>query len=384
MEVNLIKEGISLLQKGKCDEAIEILLRAKRIAPKDYLVWYVLGLAYRMNNQDDKAIDCFFKVIEFGVPAYDNRCFDYFYEKYPIEEPKGYLVWFKLGEIYFLNGKCEEAIDCYLKAMRYSPIIGYNLYGEIGDAYLKIGNIKEAMDSFSKCREIDGERKMKLAHMYYSNGQFNEAAETLLKYIKVKSDKPIGYSNTVAYHFLVYLYLTNEQYKEAINYFLQSLYKYESLGAYYERYINCMAMEYEYENIEWQWNMKMKIKEYYKGLISGLLNLSEANPNNHIIFGLLGTSYFMNGQYKEAIDALLKSTGMKHENYTAWNLLGASYYKTEQREDAIEAFLTAEALGGDKDFCQFMLCKLDASSKAKEVEEPKDNIILKILNEDKQ
>ena len=413
----MIEEGEKALRDGKTTEAIELLTRAKRANPKDYRIFWILGEAYRDNEQYKEAIDAYLKSIELKTinPHPDKER----------ESSEDYIIWWDLGKVYILNNQFKEAVDAYLKAIELCPydkydskgmrsihpyertIIKIRIINELGDLYFDNGKYSEAIVFYSKCIGEYGSTFSRLSESYELNGQFEEAAKILNNGNRRYGDYRFNIE-------LAELYCRHGKYKEAIDSLLISMSKYN---------FNIKEKDIYYCLLEWK--DKYKIENLYKeaidylteiaetesakiaemesaktaetkpngslsSLIFGLLGVTnDAKSNNQdyklpLIWGLLGTSYFMNGQYKEAIDALLKSTGMKHENYTAWNLLGASYYKTEQREDAIEAFLTAEALGGDKDFCQFMLWKLDTSSKAKKVKEPKDNIIWKILNEDKQ
>lgn len=423
----MIRKGIKAWVDGKTTEAIELLARAKRANPKDYRIFWILGNAYRDNEQYKEAIDAYLKSIEVKTinPYPEYIEWDYNEGQYKEREsPDGdYMIWWDLGKVYILNNQFKEAVDAYLKAIELCPYDKYDfitisihpyvstirkidIINELGDLYFDNGKYSEAIVFYSQ-GVYDDKVFLRLSESYELNGQFEEAAKILNNGNRRGGDYRFSIE-------LAELYCRHGKYKEAIDSLLISMSKYN---------FNIKEKDIYYCLLEWK--DKYKIENLYKeaidylteiaetesakiaemesaktaetkpngslsSLIFGLLGVTnDAKSNNQdyklpLIWGLLGTSYFMNGQYKEAIDSLLKSTGMKHENYTAWNLLGASYYKTEQREDAIEAFLTAEALGGDKDFCQFMLWKLDTSSKAKKVKEPKDNIIWKILNEDKQ
>lgn len=239
MFYDLIKKGLSILDeetndnlkryimhiskdKNLYEEAIEILLRAKRIAPKNYLVWWILGYAYKKNNQYDKALDCFLKVIELGV-TYDSDDYDYYLKKAYIKKPIYENIWYELGNTYFLNGKYKEAIDCYLKS-NYSCI-----EKDIGDAYCKMGQYKEAIDNFlTYYNKATDEPMIELANAYYSNGQFNEAIETLLK----STERFPEVCNSLGC-----LYLMNGDYKKAIDSFLKA-----------PNYIIWMELEDVYEN----------------------------------------------------------------------------------------------------------------------------------------
>lgn len=401
--------GIKAYVDGKTTKAIELLTRAKRANPKDYRIFWILGNAYYKNKQYKEAIESYLKTIEVKAINPNPEYIYWEWEKYRNKEsPDGdYMIWWYLGRVYILNNQFDGSVDSYLKAIELYPYhneghdfgrtLSYYPYQhtirekdiikELADLYFNNGKYSKAINFYSKCGEVS-----RLAEAYELNGQFEEAIK-ILNYGNRRNGN-YGYSIELAE-----LYCRYGKYKEAID-CLSSMsksssfirenniyycligwkdkYKIESL---YKEAIDYLTKIIETESAK---IVETKPNDSLSSLIFGLLGVTNDAKSNesyklYFIWGLLGISYFMNGQYKEAIDSLLKSTELKHENNIIWNLLGVSYYRIEQREDAKEAFLTAEALGGDKDFCQFMLGKLDSSLKNEEL---KDNIILKMLKKD--
>ena len=338
MSDNLIKEGLYLLEEYKYEEAIEIFLRAKRINPKDYLVWWVLGHAYKKNNQNDKALDCFLKVIELGI-TYDYHDYDYNdYEHYYLEydsyfesqgiKPTYENIWFALGNTYFINGKCKEAIDCYLKYKEIDTSAGIDEY--IGDAYCKMGQYKEAIDYFLTYEARNSKRMIKLANAYYSNGQFNEAVKTLLKSTEIE---PCFYYSEI-YNSLGCLYLMNGDYEKSIDSFLKA-----------PNYIIWMALEDVYE-----------IEGLYKKTIDYLAKLEIADTETETnILGLLGVSFYKIGNYDRAIHSFSDYTKLYHNDYIIWSLLGISYIFNKQYEEALEPLLIAVELSPSSYFTWYYL-----------------------------
>lgn len=329
--INLIEEGVSLLGKDKYEEAMEIFLRAKRINPKDYLVWWVLGNAYKRNNQYYKALDCFLKVIELGVTGDCDSYYMYCLDRVYIKRPRYENIWYELGETYFINAKYKEAIDCYLKSKEIiDSITSYRINGypfyysgieeKIGDAYCKMGQYKEAIDYFLTYKDINNMKK--LANAYYSNGQFNEAVEILLKF--------------ESYESLGCLYLMNGDYEKAIDSFLKA-----------PNYIIWMELEDVYE-----------IEGLYNKSIDYLTKILETADSKTNIFGLLGISFYKIGNYDEAIHSFLDYTELHHNDYIIWGLLGISYIFNEQYEEALEPLLTATALNPNSYYAWYYLVYL--------------------------
>lgn len=354
MDNNLIKEGLYLLEKNKYEEAIELFLKAKRINPKDYLVWWVLGHAYKKNNQNDKALDCFLKVIELGI-TYDYHDYDYNdYEHYYLRydsyfesqgiKPTYKNIWFDLGDTYFINGKYKEAIDCYLKYKEIDASDSYGIDKYIGDAYCKMGQYKEAIDYFLTYEATDGRCKIELANAYYSNGQFNEAVETLLK--SAESETGLGYYYPKIYNSLGCLYLVNGDYEKAIDSFLKA-----------PNYIIWMALEDVYE-IEGFYKKSIDYitdnldllgiscykMGYLEVAIESFLKSTELYHNNYIIWSLLGISYILNEQYEEALEPLLTATELNPSSYFTWYYLGFLYYKNKKYKEAIKTLWKAAKL----------------------------------------
>ena len=355
MDNNLIKEGLYLLEKNKYEEAIELFLKAKRIDPKDYLVWWVLGHAYKKNNQNDKALDCFLKVIELGI-TYDYHDYDYndyehhylrydsYFESQGIKKPTYENIWFDLGNTYFINGKCKEAIDCYLKYKEIDASDSYGIDKYIGDAYCKMGQYKEAIDYFLTYEATDGRCKIELANAYYSNGQFNEAVETLLK--SAESETGLGYYYPKIYNSLGCLYLVNGDYEKAIDSFLKA-----------PNYIIWMALEDVYE-IEGLYKKSIDYitdnldllgiscykMGYLEVAIESFLKSTELYHNNYIIWSLLGISYILNEQYEEALEPLLTATELSSDSYFTWYYLGFLYYKNKKYKEAIKTLWKAAKL----------------------------------------
>lgn len=407
--------GIKAYVDGKTTKAIEILTRAKRANPKDYRIFWILGKAYESNKQYKEAIESYLKTIEVKAinPNPEYIIWEWNEDKYEkeiksLDGDYDYMIWWYLGRVYILNNKFDEAVDSYLKAIELYPynsegdyrttLYGYGVYSytikktdiisELADLYFDNGKYSEAINFYSKCAKSNN-KFPRLSEAYELNGQFEEAIKILNNGNRYYGDYRFNIE-------LAELYCRYGKYKEAID-CLSSMsksssyirenniyycligwkdkYKIESL---YKEAIDYLTKIIETESAK---IVETKPNDSLSSLIFGLLGVTNDAKSNesyklYFIWGLLGISYFMNGQYKEAIDSLLKSTELEHENNIIWNLLGVSCYRIEQREDAKEAFLTAEALGGDKDFCQFMLGKLDSSLKNEEL---KDDIILKML-----
>jgi len=90
-----------LLSGGQFRKAQNFLREYLREAPRDWRAWNELGRAYFMQNNRDKAVECFKKSLEF----------------YPNYAPAIY----NLGVTYEKMGRFKDALQCYEKYLQINP-----------------------------------------------------------------------------------------------------------------------------------------------------------------------------------------------------------------------------------------------------------------------
>ena len=87
---DLIEKVESLREYEKYEEAINILLKNRKLNPNDYRIWYYLGASYLDNNQYKEAIESLLTATKL--------------------EPNEYGIWHNLGLAYTENKQYKEAI----------------------------------------------------------------------------------------------------------------------------------------------------------------------------------------------------------------------------------------------------------------------------------
>ncbi len=91
--------GMRFLDSGHYKDAIESFKQATNDNPQDDRAWYLLGLSYDNNQQEDEAMRCYDRAIilnSFQPNAWNNK-----------------------GRIYYGRGEFSKAKECYEKALEY-------------------------------------------------------------------------------------------------------------------------------------------------------------------------------------------------------------------------------------------------------------------------
>ena len=144
--------GLSLGKAGDLDSAIELNLKAIRLASSNPIAHINLGLAYQMEGNIEKAIEHYDSSLRYEPAcgeAHNNR-----------------------AGILFAQGRIEEAIEAYLEAQE---LVGgfSDLYYNLGVIYDKQGRKKEAEEQLRKALEIDpGSAKVRQRLAEVLRGQY--------------------------------------------------------------------------------------------------------------------------------------------------------------------------------------------------------------------
>jgi tetratricopeptide (TPR) repeat protein len=82
----------------------------------------------------------------------------------------------------------------------------------------------------------------------------------------------------------------------------------------------------------------------YPKAVSIMLEATQQDPSQDVLWASLGQSYLGAKQYPEAIAALKKGVALKPERQEYHNLLGTAYLRLRQMDDAVGEFKTAAEL----------------------------------------
>ncbi|NMM47851.1 tetratricopeptide repeat protein [Marinigracilibium pacificum] len=122
--INLARKAVKLMDNGEIDESIDLLEKAVKLDPSNYIYPYEIGYAYVLKKDYDNAIKYLEKVIKMdGV------------------NDLGYQL---LGNTYSMAGNKDKAIKTYNK--------GLKLFPNSGKLYLELGNVHQ--DDWLKALEF--------------------------------------------------------------------------------------------------------------------------------------------------------------------------------------------------------------------------------------
>lgn len=189
--IELNQQATMLISKGKFEEAIAYLEKARSIDPMEKETYFNLGNTYANMDDYTKAEEYFKKII--------------------LIDKKDGQVYFNLGNISFLQDKINEGIEYYNKAVANGfedPILYYNL----GMVYEEINNVNMAIRNYSKAISKDPlkpEYRLRQVALYMKNDDYDEALEALESLNEYCPDIFEGY------HFRFEIFLAQEKYDEA-------------------------------------------------------------------------------------------------------------------------------------------------------------------------
>jgi tetratricopeptide (TPR) repeat protein len=123
-ETEQYRRALSHYQKGEFDLSISVFEEAKKIEPRNALIYFYQGNAHYQINDLDNAIITFTA----GLGYTDD---------------KG-KFFYNLGNCYYLKGNYQFSTEMYDKALAYDPSL-YDSYLNAGNAYYKAGNIEKTI-----------------------------------------------------------------------------------------------------------------------------------------------------------------------------------------------------------------------------------------------
>jgi arylsulfatase A-like enzyme/Flp pilus assembly protein TadD len=165
--------GIALIEAGKYDEAIPVLLRGLTLIDYDPEVWNYLGVAYWNKKQFREAQQCYDKALSLdkNYAVVYNNLGSLFLSNYLATQDPGILrkavgefreaIRFDakyasahngLGTALKMQGDTAGAIEAWKKALELKPDFAYPLYN-LGLAYIAEGNKSEARTYFLRYKE---------------------------------------------------------------------------------------------------------------------------------------------------------------------------------------------------------------------------------------
>ncbi|MCX5849423.1 MAG: tetratricopeptide repeat protein [Deltaproteobacteria bacterium] len=222
-----------------------------------------------------------------------------------------YLAHGSLGPALFKEGKTEEAIDHYNKAIRIMPDY-VEPYNNRGAAYAQLGQYQQAIEDYNHAIRIRPDYIPPYNNRgaaYARLGQHQRAIEDYNHAIRLKPE------GADAYHNRGLAYSQLGQYQLAIN----DLNKAISLNHYYlMAYLNRAAIYGKFNQ--------------YHNVIKDLNETIRLQPDNALFYYNRGFAYAKISQYLSAISDLNTAIRLKEDYADAYNTRGAVYLNQRNNE----------------------------------------------------
>lgn len=165
----LLKSALEYYQAGHLKQAEHVCKQVLEMSPDHPDVLHLLGLLARREEKNDLAIE------------YISRAIKIY--------PAG-LMYFNLGNVYRSQGRFDEAIDSFQKAISLIPNYA-QAYNNMGLVMQLQGRLDEATDCFLKAVNIMPDRAemySNLGDVLHENGHWEAATESLQRAIVLKPD----------------------------------------------------------------------------------------------------------------------------------------------------------------------------------------------------
>lgn len=201
--------------------------------------------------------------------------------------------YFLLGDAYYKQGRGDEAIETYKKAILAKPDI-YELYPSLADVYRSQNRFTDAINVLREGLRVfpnDGNFYTDLSWYYSLSNRHDEAIQAAQAAIKFLPNRFMAYTNLCR--------------------------AYNDVGKPEMAIIACnSALKLKPDDGETYFylgraNSLLKrtaeASRHYKRAVAGLLEFTKANPNSSDSFYLLGNAFFADDQPEKAIEAYQRS-----------------------------------------------------------------------------
>ena len=319
-------------RKGIHKAAITACKKAMEIDPNLANAHYNLGFAYREEGNDELAKQ------EFAL--YDELLkqegeYIEIPEKPTSEEIDKYIT---LGDNYFKEGKFDEAITEYKKALEIKP--RDDILNKLGQAHQQkrlAGKSEEQpakIDTFTSKKTLDEmpglEREQDLSIeelydrgiSYYDKGMIDKAIEEFKEVLELDPD------DIETHYHLGNAYADKEMFDEAISIYKKVI---EKNPEFIDAYLSLSTLYLDMDMVD--------------EAISLCNQAISANPDDSFLCFHLGEAYVRNEQYEEAITAFNKAISINPMDPETQYRLAESYYETKQYNMALKHATQAEELG---------------------------------------
>ena len=293
---------------------------------------YNLGFAYREEGNDELAKQ--------ELALYDKLLKQ---EGEYVEVPEkptaeGIDKYITLGDSYFKEGKFDESIAEYKKALEIKP--RDDILNKLGQAHQqkRLAGVSEGLptkiDTFTSEKTLDEmpglETKPELSIeelydrgvSYYDEGLIDKAIEEFKEVLELDPD------DVETHYHLGNAYADKEMFDEAISIYKKAI---ERNPEFIDAYLSLGTLYLDMDMVD--------------EAISLCKQAISANPDDSFLCFHLGEAYARNEQYEEAITAFNNAISLNPMDPETQYRLAESYYNTKQYDMALKHATQAEELG---------------------------------------
>jgi len=319
-------------RKGIHKAAITACKKAIEINPDLANAHYNLGFAYREEGND--------KLAKQKFALYDELLkqegeYIEIPEKPTSEDIEKYIT---LGDNFFKEGKLDESIAEYKKALEIKP--RDDILNKLGQAHQQkrlAGKSEEQpakIDTFTSKKTLDEmprletEQELSIEELYdrgisyYDKGMIDKAIEEFKEVLELDPE------DVETHHHLGNAYADKEMFDEAISIYKKIV---EKNPEFIDVYLSLGTLYLDMDMVD--------------EAISLCKQAISANPDDSFLCFHLGEAYVRNEQYEEAITAFNKAISINPMDPETQYRLAESYYKTKQYDMALKHATQAEELG---------------------------------------
>ena len=165
--VQAMNDGITLLDQGETDEAIDVLNQAVTLDPDLAEAYFHLGIAYSLVElRDESVIENDINANTSGVEndrkekkknseiAFERAVTGF--KKIVVSNKDDHAAWFNMGRSYNKLNKDEDALSAFREAVRINPD-DTEYQTALGAILIKLARYREAIAPLKKALEIDPE-----------------------------------------------------------------------------------------------------------------------------------------------------------------------------------------------------------------------------------
>ena len=159
-------------KKNNLVDAKKLYNKILNLHPKFIEAYNNLGLIYRSEGENAKAIQCYEKIIKINpnlIDAYNNLGIIFqklgkikkakdCYEKIIKVDSNFIMAQYNLGLVLRQLGQNEKALNCFKKVIEINPSI-VNAHNNLGITYADLGRYKEAIDCYIIALKYDNKHK---------------------------------------------------------------------------------------------------------------------------------------------------------------------------------------------------------------------------------